>query len=157
MRYHCGLPRGPCSLPRGPCGSPRGSIAGCLEVCAGCLEVSSRVASRSQGTNFETKLFNFRFFLALPIEMSFTTPHYYPNMRFWVIDFFCGRIPLRTLTGKFSSFQCTLFDGDGRWCFLTADDFFDDLRPGDRLCRPLHGKLLHWCQLIFQPENMFCI
>ena len=42
-----------------------------------------------------------------------------------------------------------------RWCFLTADVFFDDLRPEDRLCRPLHGKLLHRCQLIFQPENMF--
>ena len=41
-----------------------------------------------------------------------------------------------------------------RWCFLTADVFFDDLRPEDRLCRPLHGKLLHRCQLIFQPENM---
>ena len=49
-------------LPRGPCG--------CLEVRAGCLEVSSwvasrshvRVASRSQGTNFETKIFNFRCF-----------------------------------------------------------------------------------------------
>ena len=55
-------------LPRGPCGLPRGLIAGCLEVCAGCLEVPSRVASRShvhvasgsQGTNFETKIFNFR-------------------------------------------------------------------------------------------------
>ena len=42
-----------------------------------------------------------------------------------------------------------------RWCFSTADVFFDDLRPEDRLCRPLHGKLLHRCQLIFQPENMF--
>ena len=38
---------------------------------------------------------------------------------------------------------------------MTADGLFDDLRPVDRLCRPLHGKLLHRCQLIFQPEDMF--
>ena len=59
------------------------------------------------------------------------------------------------------AFEDVLYDvskaKDGRWCFLTGDRFFDDLRPEDRLCRPLHGKLLHWCQLIFQPENMFCI
>ena len=57
-------------LSQGPCGLPRGPIVGCLEVRAGCLEVSSRVASRShvrvasrsQGTNFETKIFNSRWF-----------------------------------------------------------------------------------------------
>ena len=38
-----------------------------------------QVASRSQGTNFETKIFNYRCFLALPTETSFTTPHYYPK------------------------------------------------------------------------------
>ena len=61
--------------------------AGCLEVRTGCLKVSSRVASRShvrvasrsQGTNFETKIFNFRCFLALLTKTSFTTPHYYPK------------------------------------------------------------------------------
>ena len=50
---------------------PRGLVcAGCLEVRAGCLQVSSRVASRShvrvtsrsQGKNFETKIFIFRCF-----------------------------------------------------------------------------------------------
>ena len=68
VSYHCDLPRGP--------------IAGCLEVCVGRLEVSSGVASRSQvqvGNNFETKIFVFRCFLALPTKMSFTTPHYYPK------------------------------------------------------------------------------
>ena len=68
---------------------PRGLIAGCLEVsCAG------RLDSRSQGTNFETKRFNFRCFFALPTEMSFTTSHYYPKYEVWAVEFFCGRIPL---------------------------------------------------------------
>ena len=66
------------------------TIAACLEVRAGCLEVSSRVASRShvrvtsrsQGKNFETKIFNLTCFLALQTETSFTTTHYCPNMRF---------------------------------------------------------------------------
>ena len=79
--------------------------AGCLEVRAGCLKVSSqvasrshvRVASRSQGTNFGTKIFNFRCFLALPTKMSFTTPHHYPKYEVWAIEFFCGRIPLTDL------------------------------------------------------------
>ena len=64
------------------------SVAGCLELfCAGHL--------RSQGTNFETKIFNLGGFLALPTEMSFTTPHYYPKYEVWAIEsFFCGRIPL---------------------------------------------------------------
>ena len=53
-----------------------------------------RVASRSQGTNFETKIFNFRCFLALSTETSFTTTHYYPKYDFWALQFFCGRIPL---------------------------------------------------------------
>ena len=47
-----------------------------------------RVALRSQGTNFETKIFNSRCFLALPTETSFTTPHYNPKYEVWVIDFF---------------------------------------------------------------------
>ena len=55
-----------------------------------------RVASRSQGTNIETKIFNFRWFLALLTEMSFTTPHYYPKYEVWAIEFFCGRIPLKS-------------------------------------------------------------
>ena len=46
------------------------------------------VASRSQGTNFETKIFNFRCFLALPTETSFTTPHYYPKYEVWAIENF---------------------------------------------------------------------
>ena len=70
-------------------------IATCLQVCADCLqvragrlEVSSRVASRSQGTKFETKVFNFRCFLALPTETSFTAPHYYPKYEVWAIEVF---------------------------------------------------------------------
>ena len=43
------------------------------------LRSHARVASRSQGTNFETKIFNFRWVLALLTETSFTTPHYYPK------------------------------------------------------------------------------
>ena len=46
------------------------------------------VASRSQGTNFETKIFNLGVFLALLTETSFTTPHYYPKYVVWAIEFF---------------------------------------------------------------------
>ena len=54
ISYHCGLPQ-------------LKVRAGCLEVPAGSLEVSLpvasrsyvQVASRSQGTNFETKILNF--------------------------------------------------------------------------------------------------
>merc|ERR1712004_773057 len=63
------------------CGLPRAFIPGCLEL-------SSQVASSSQGTNFETKIFNFRWFLALPTETSFTTPHYYPKYEVWAIEIF---------------------------------------------------------------------
>ena len=57
-------------------------MAGCLEVksrvASRSVQVASRshvrVASRSQGTNFETKCFNFRcFFLALPTYTSLET------------------------------------------------------------------------------------
>ena len=73
--------------PRGIAGCLEVSCAGCLEVRLGCLEIPSQVASRShvrpasrsQETTFETKIFNFRCFFALPIESSFTTPHYYPK------------------------------------------------------------------------------
>ena len=76
ISYHCGLPQ--------------------LKVRAGCLEVSSqvasrshvRVASRSQGTNFEIKIFNSRCFLALLTETSFTTTHYYPIYEVWAIENF---------------------------------------------------------------------
>ena len=75
---------------------PRGPIAGCLKVSAGCLEVPSRVASRyhvrvasrSQGTNFETKISILGVFLALPTETSFTTPHSYPKCEVWAIETF---------------------------------------------------------------------
>ena len=79
----------------GPCSLPRGSIADCLEVRGDCQEVSSRVASkshvrvasRSQGTNFETKIFSYnRCFWALPTETSFTTPHYLPKYEVWAIE-----------------------------------------------------------------------
>ena len=67
-----------------------------LKICSlgprGDLRVASRshvqVASRSQGTNFETKIFNFRCFLALPTETSFTTPHYYPKYEVWALEIF---------------------------------------------------------------------
>ena len=80
---------------------------GCLEVHEGCLEVGFRIAlrsmrvasrshaSRSQGTNFETKIFNFRCFLALPTETSFTTPHYYPKYGVWAIDNFLWQDPFK--------------------------------------------------------------
>ena len=70
--------------------------AGCLEARAGRLEVSSRVASRShvrvasrsQGTNFETKIFNFRWFWALPSETSVNTLYDYPKYEVWAIEIF---------------------------------------------------------------------
>ena len=82
VSYHRGLPRGPWGLPRG--------------LIAGCLEVQSRVASRShvqvasryQGTNFETKIFNFMCFLALKTKTTFTTPHYYPKYEVLAIEIF---------------------------------------------------------------------
>ena len=54
-----------------------------------------RVASRSQGTNFETKIFNFKWYLALPTKTSFTTSQNYPKYEVWAIEILCGRIPLR--------------------------------------------------------------
>ena len=48
-------------------------------------ELSLWVASRSQGTNFETKIFNFRWVFGPPTEMSLTTPHYYPKYEVWAI------------------------------------------------------------------------
>ena len=47
-----------------------------------------RVASRSQGTNFETKIFNLGVFLAVLTETSFTTPKYYPKYEVWVVEIF---------------------------------------------------------------------
>ena len=32
---------------------------------------------------YETKIFNFRWFLALLTETSFTTPNYYPKYEVW--------------------------------------------------------------------------
>ena len=63
--------------------------ADCLQVRAGRLEVSSRVASRShgwvaswsQGQTLRPKFLILGVFLALPTEMSFTTPHYYPKYK----------------------------------------------------------------------------
>ena len=49
-------------------------------ISAGCLEVLPRVAPRSQGENFKTKIVNFRCFLALPTET--THPINVQNMRF---------------------------------------------------------------------------
>ena len=84
------------SMPGGPIAGGLEVRAGCFEVRAGCLEVSPRVASRShvrvawrsQRTNFETKILNFRCFLALLTKMSFSRPHYYPKYEVWVIEFF---------------------------------------------------------------------
>ena len=45
-----------------------------------------RVASRSQGINFETKIFSFRCFLALMTESSHTTSHYYPKYEVWAVE-----------------------------------------------------------------------
>ena len=71
---------------------PRGLVcAGCLEVRAGCLQVSSRVASRShvrvtsrsQGKNFETKIFIFRcFFWPFRPKWALPHPNTITNMRF---------------------------------------------------------------------------
>ena len=58
------------------------------------LRSHARVASRSQGTNFETKIFNFRCFLALPTETSFSTPHYYPKYEVWAIEIFLWQDPI---------------------------------------------------------------
>jgi len=52
------------------------------------LEVSCAGASRSQGTNFGTKIFILVVFLALPTETSFTTPHYYPKYEVWALEIF---------------------------------------------------------------------
>ena len=41
---------------------------------------------RSHGTKFENKIFNFKWFLALPTKTSFTTPHYYPKYGVWAIE-----------------------------------------------------------------------
>ena len=74
-------------------------MAGCLEVksrvASRSVQVASRshvrVASRSQGTNFGTKIFNFRCFF-VPSD-RFTTPEIFPKYEVWAINFFCGRIP----------------------------------------------------------------
>ena len=52
-----------------------------------------RVASRSQGKKFETKIFNIRCFLALPTKTSFTTPHHYPKYKVWAIVYFLWQDP----------------------------------------------------------------
>ena len=83
-------------MPGGPIAGGLEVRSGCFEVRAGCLEVSSPVASRfhvrdtswSQGTNFETKVVNFRWDLAPPTKTSFTTPHYYPKDEVWAIEIF---------------------------------------------------------------------
>ena len=46
--------------------------------------------------------------LALPTETSFTTPHYYPKYEVWVIEFFCGRIPLSHMHKLVPGFLCSL-------------------------------------------------
>ena len=81
-------------LPRGPCGLPWGLIAAYLEV-------SCAFPSRSQGTNFETKIFNFRCFLALLTEASFTTPHYYPKYEVWAIENFFWYDPFKDISFGF--------------------------------------------------------
>ena len=84
LRSQSGLPLGPC--------------AGCLEVLSrDALRSHVQVASRSQGTNFETNILNSRCFLALPTKTSFSTPHYYPKYEVRAIEFFCGRIPLNPI------------------------------------------------------------
>ena len=55
-------------------------------------------ASRSQGTNFVTKIFNFRCFLPPATKRSYTTPLYYPKWGLGDKRFFCGKIPLNTAT-----------------------------------------------------------
>ena len=55
-------------------------------------------ASRSQGTNFVTKIVNFRCFLPPATKTSFTTPLYYLKYEVWEIKVFCGKIPLNTAT-----------------------------------------------------------
>ena len=78
---------------RQPARSSRGiniyPIAGCLQLSTRvALSSYVRVASKSQGTNFETKIFNFMCFLALPTETIFTTPHYYPKYEVLAIEIF---------------------------------------------------------------------
>ena len=77
-------------------------IAACLEVRAGCLDSLSRPASRSmwvasgcQGTNFETKIFNFRWCFGPFDRNELYQPHYYPKYEVWAIEFFCARILFR--------------------------------------------------------------
>ena len=71
-------------------------IAACLEVLSWpalrSVRVASRshvrVASRSKEKNFETKIFNSRWFFGPPTETSFTTPHYYPKYQVRATEFF---------------------------------------------------------------------
>ena len=49
--------------------------------------------------NFETKIFLFRCFLALPTKMSFTTPHYYPKYEVWAIEISANQLVLFFLAG----------------------------------------------------------
>ena len=51
-----------------------------------------------KGTNFVTKIFNFRCFLPPATKTSFTTPLYYLKYEVWEIKVFCGKIPLNTAT-----------------------------------------------------------
>ena len=55
-------------------------------------------ASRSQGTNFVTKIFNFRCFLPPATKTSFSTRLYYQKYEVWEIKVFLGKIPLNTAT-----------------------------------------------------------
>ena len=43
------------------------------------LKPQVRRASKPLGTNFETKIFKFRWFLGPSDQTSYTTPHYYPK------------------------------------------------------------------------------
>ena len=71
--YHCGLPQGPCWLPQSlMCGSPR--------------------SPREQ--TLRQKLSILGGFLALPTETSFTTPHYYPKIDVWAIEFLSDPGPI---------------------------------------------------------------
>ena len=111
-------PQAPPPLPSGVWYSSFPIIAAFLKVCAGCLEVLSWPASRSvqvalrsdrelprgpcglprglmcrsprgpREQNLRPKFSNFGGFLALPTEMSFTTPHYYPKYGVWAIEHF---------------------------------------------------------------------
>ena len=71
MSYHCGLPQGPCGLPRGlMCGSPRGP--------------------RKQTLRPKFSIFR-GVFLAIPTEMSCTTPFTGPFQQRLMMQQWLGR------------------------------------------------------------------